>query len=574
MTLARRNSAGIALRNARRLLAKHERDPGFRRVVVRHNIVGMRLTGVLAIGLVVAFMLGSLIQGKQFVLFPGPGYHANQVAIIDKLFIILAGIGCLAVSKTRLGAAWGRLIVSLTGLVIIVVMILDDAARKDPSFAPVYVLIALITATGAMPYRPAQTFALALAAIAGYFGTLRVLAPMIGLESVPPVPGHLLLLILVGSMLTGMSLFLYNLRFQQYRVHRTTERLKARVERQAVSLAEKNRFIRRVFGRYLTDDVLKRLLESPSSLHLGGHNSKVTILMADIRGFSSLTERLDPEAVVTLLNTYLESMTTIIEAFGGTIDEFIGDAIMVIFGAPMQLEDDAYRAVACAVAMQAGTKEVNEKNAQRDLPEIEIGVAVHTGEAVVGNIGSERRAKYGVVGSVVNVTARIESYSVGGQILMTESTLSEIGHKVQVINELRVEPKGVSQAIRIFDVTGVGPPYNISVPRPRVDVKPIRERIPVRFSVLEEKFVGRTLYEGSLVAVSPSYADMASDTPVSPLSNLKLYFVDRSGADVPGDVFAKVTSVADDRSHYRLRFTTLSPESRAFLQDISVQYQA
>jgi adenylate cyclase len=120
-------------------------------------------------------------------------------------------------------------------------------------------------------------------------------------------------------------------------------------------------------------------------------------------------------------------MTEIIQKYQGTIDEFIGDGILVIFGAPILRPDDPQRAVACAVEMQLAMTSVNERNRQAGYPEVALGIGINTGEVVMGNIGSQKRIKYAVVGRAVNLTARIESYTVGGQIFISESTLDECG---------------------------------------------------------------------------------------------------------------------------------------------------
>ena len=182
------------------------------------------------------------------------------------------------------------------------------------------------------------------------------------------------------------------------------KQIEAELQRVAGDVERRNRFIRETFGRYLTDEVVDTLLELPGSLHIGGEKRKVTMMMADLRGFTSLSERLAPKWVVAILNRYLSTMVKVIKQYGGTIDEFIGDAIFVLFGAPVWREDDAQRAVACAVAMQLAMTSVNEQNKEEDLPDLEMGIGIHTGQVVVGNIGSLERMKYGVVGSHVNLS--------------------------------------------------------------------------------------------------------------------------------------------------------------------------
>jgi adenylate cyclase len=164
------------------------------------------------------------------------------------------------------------------------------------------------------------------------------------------------------------------------------------------ALEVRNRFIRQTFGRYLSDDIVETILEQPDGLKIGGEKRQATILMSDLRGFTSLSERLPAEDVVSMVNTYLETMTEIIPKHQGTIDEFIGDGILVIFGAPFRRPDDARRAVACAVDMQLAMVAVNDRNRQAGYPEVALGIGLNTGKMVVGNIDSKKRTKYGVVG--------------------------------------------------------------------------------------------------------------------------------------------------------------------------------
>ena len=191
-------------------------------------------------------------------------------------------------------------------------------------------------------------------------------------------------------------------------------------------LERRNQFIRETFGRYTSDDIVGVLLDLPEGLKLGGEKRQVTLLMSDLRGFTALAERLEATQVVALLNHYLSAMIEIIQKNGGTIDDIIGDAILVLFGAPVAMPDAAQRAVCCGLEMQKAMQEVNEYNFHKGWPEIEMGIALHTGEAVVGNIGSTKRSKYGVVGQPVNLTARIESFTVGGQVLVSPTLISAV----------------------------------------------------------------------------------------------------------------------------------------------------
>jgi adenylate cyclase len=182
--------------------------------------------------------------------------------------------------------------------------------------------------------------------------------------------------------------------------NRMTQQLKDSYQ----ELERRTAFIRKVFGRYTSDEVVEALLDAPDGLKLGGEKREVTILMSDLRGFTALAERLEATEVVSLLNHYLSAMVEVIQRNGGTIDEIIGDAILVLFGAPVAMENDAQRAVLCALGMQQAMGAVNEQNLQRGWPEIEMGIALHTGEVVAISTEAVENAE----GPVINTTARIE----------------------------------------------------------------------------------------------------------------------------------------------------------------------
>ena len=274
------------------------------------------------------------------------------------------------------------------------------------------------------------------------------------------------------------------------------------IQRLANQLERRNRFIRDAFGRYLTDEVVASLLDSPEGLQLGGEKRRVTMLMSDLRGFTSLVGRLAPEQVVAMLNHYLGTMVEIIMQYQGTIDEFIGDAIFVIFGAPMWREDDTQRAVACAVAMQLAMATVNGANSQAALPNVEMGIGVHTGEVVVGNIGSHKRTKYGVVGSHVNLTSRIQSYTIGGQILISEATRQEVESLVTISRHMEVDAKGIVEPITLYELRGIGGAYNLFLPEKHEVLLPLQQELLLQYRVLEGEHLGRTVYKGRFVTVS------------------------------------------------------------------------
>jgi class 3 adenylate cyclase len=214
-------------------------------------------------------------------------------------------------------------------------------------------------------------------------------------------------------------------------------------------LERNERFIRATFGRYLSDDIVTEILERPEGLELGGDLREVTIMMSDIRGFTTLSEQLPPARVVSMLNRYLGAMTDIIMEFGGTIDEFLGDAILAVFGAPRCQGDEPDRAARCALAMQAAMDAINSANREDGLPELAMGIALNTGNVIAGNIGSERRSKYGFVGHAMNVTSRIEDIAQRGEILIAESTRLALGAAYSLGEPRTLQAPGIDELITV-----------------------------------------------------------------------------------------------------------------------------
>ncbi len=218
---------------------------------------------------------------------------------------------------------------------------------------------------------------------------------------------------------------------------------------QAIKEEEEKKFVKDIFGRYLSTEVMKSLIENPSALELGGEKRTVTIMMTDLRGFTAMSERLKPEQVVQMLNTYFEVIVDVVLKYNGTINEIIGDALLVIFGAPQEMSDRTQKSIACAIEMQNVMAEVNEENRAQGLPELEMGIGINETEVIVGNIGSSKRSKYSVVGSGVNMTSRIESYTVGGQILISDSARQAAGEVLRIDAQRDVLPKGAETPLRI-----------------------------------------------------------------------------------------------------------------------------
>ncbi|MEM7182396.1 MAG: adenylate/guanylate cyclase domain-containing protein [Spirochaetota bacterium] len=210
---------------------------------------------------------------------------------------------------------------------------------------------------------------------------------------------------------------------------------------------------KQMMERYLPPELVGELYKKNTSLEPGGHNQRVCILFADIRSFTSISESMPAKSVVSFLNHYLSAMTDIIFQHKGTIDKFIGDAIMTIFGAPIPADDDSERAVQCAIAMQRGLVQFNQEQKQN----IRIGIGIHTGEAIVGNIGSAKRLDYTVIGDSVNLSSRIQDLTKHYHcpILISDATKQELkdDSSSYLIREVdTVVVKGKSQSVVIYQI--------------------------------------------------------------------------------------------------------------------------
>ncbi len=224
---------------------------------------------------------------------------------------------------------------------------------------------------------------------------------------------------------------------------------------QYVTEEREKRRIRAIFGRFVSEDVVKGILETQGDLALGGQRRTLTILFADIRGFTPLSEILPPEEVVGLLNEYFGAMTTIIFNNGGTVDKFMGDCIMALFGAPLDLPDHANQAVKAAVEMRNELMELQKKWSALGQVSLQAGIGINTGEVVVGNLGSSERMEYTAIGDAVNLAARFESLTrqYPCEILIGEETYRFVAEQSETIEFSGVEVKGKSKPMTVYGVT-------------------------------------------------------------------------------------------------------------------------
>ena len=210
--------------------------------------------------------------------------------------------------------------------------------------------------------------------------------------------------------------------------------------------------VRSNFERYFAPNVAAEIAQQEGTIRLGGERRPITVLFSDIRGFTAMAESMGPDAVARLLSEYFTEMVEVIFEHGGTLDKFIGDAIMALWGAPIAHEDDADRALQAAVAMQRAIDDLNRSWAAAGRPEIGVGIGINYGEVFAGNIGSHRRLEYTVLGDAVNVAARLCAEAGPGEILVTEPLLGQVRGQVQTEFLPELALKGKAQIVQVYRV--------------------------------------------------------------------------------------------------------------------------
>ncbi len=213
--------------------------------------------------------------------------------------------------------------------------------------------------------------------------------------------------------------------------------------------------IKETFGPYLSTDVVNEILKSSGGTEIRDELREITILVSDIRDFTRTTELLEPKQVLELINRYLEQMTDIIMKHGGTIDEFTGDGILVFFGAPNFVPDHCTRAVACALDMQKAMEGLNRDNLRLGLPELQMGIGINSGQLIVGNIGSEKRKKYGAVGIPINLAFRVQAEAEGGEVLVSPAVFHNLREELLVEGTKQCCLKGIEPPITLYRVEGL-----------------------------------------------------------------------------------------------------------------------
>jgi len=335
-----------------------------------------------------------------------------------------------------------------------------------------------------------------------------------------------------------------------------------KVSEERLQLAD---FIRDTFGRYLSKKVVDEIIEKPAGRKIGGRRETVTVLMSDLRGFTRMSEAMDAEEVVRLLNRYLACMSEVILKFDGTIDEFMGDGILAIFGVPEKRSNDAARAVACALSMQNALLRLNDEMVAEGHPAFEMGIAVNTGAVIVGNIGSKVRTKYGIVGAVVNRAARIESNAVGGDVLIGEKTYGLVSDLVTTDPPRSAMMKGLKSPLVFYAASAMGPPYDLSLSRLSTSEKGLEIQLPFHYWKVEDKRIVGEPSHGETLMFKDNLIIAAIHPPLEPMTDIKLIFDFCQAAHCFEDIYAKVMpfeGTVREPAEVDLRITSMNQKDR------------
>ncbi|MBZ5544928.1 MAG: FHA domain-containing protein [Acidobacteriia bacterium] len=209
---------------------------------------------------------------------------------------------------------------------------------------------------------------------------------------------------------------------------------------------------RKALERFLSSAIVERILASPDQIHLGGENQEATILFSDIRGFTRMAEKMEPQKVVELLNEYFTEMTDLIFENGGTLDKYLGDGIMAVFGAPIARPDDALRSAKTATEMQRAMVRLNEDWQARGQPAMQAGIGINTGPVTAGNIGSTKRMDYTVIGDAVNLASRLCAKAAGGQIVVSESSYRLLAGEMPARKLDPMLVKGKAAPVEVYEI--------------------------------------------------------------------------------------------------------------------------
>ena len=326
----------------------------------------------------------------------------------------------------------------------------------------------------------------------------------------------------------------------------------------------------RSFTRYAPEEIVRDVALSGQEAMLSGDKREVSVLFCDLRGFTAFAEQYRAEEVVAILNDHFELLVGLITAHRGFVVDFLGDAAFAVFGAPQPDPAHAERAVACAIEMQRARTARNLDNRARGWPPLEMGIGISSGPAVVGNMGALRRIKYGVVGSIVNLAARIETFTVGGQALVADSTRQLLGHQLVVDGPYEAEGKGVESVMRIWEVLALRGDQMLVLPSPVRDLAELPAPLDARVRLFLGKQLDPQSHPARLYRLGPGGVELTSEAPLAVFSSLQVLLPLGPAGEMEhldGKVIA--LSDRDDVRTMLVRFTGVSWERQDAIEALA-----
>jgi adenylate cyclase len=308
-----------------------------------------------------------------------------------------------------------------------------------------------------------------------------------------------------------------------------------------------------------------------ATLHaIDSETRRVTILLSDLRGFTAIAEKFSAMDMVAALNRYLSRMTEIILRHGGSIDKFMGDAIMVLFGAPQALPNDIEAALACAIEMQLAMDAINAENTLHGMAALYMGIGINTGDVVVGHLGSKLHCEYTVIGDQVNLASRVEAHSLRGQILLSESTYQQAKDFIDIgdINEVQV--KGKKGSVRMVELLALRGEHPLTAPKREVRNSPrVEVDMPLAYQVLKGKSVLPEEYMGRIADLSYGGMFVISPVVLAPFDDIKITLsLSLMGHELT-EIYAKVLRVNEVNGAFRcpVEFTSIDAKAAQAIKE-------
>ncbi len=317
--------------------------------------------------------------------------------------------------------------------------------------------------------------------------------------------------------------------------------------------------------------LIQQRLTTLQALDTLNSTNDVTILLADIRGFTSISEQVSASDVLLMLNHYFARMNDIILSYGGLIDKYMGDSVLVVFGIPFSSSNDAYNAVACAIQMQLAMDEINAFNTAQGYPELFVGIGLNSGTVSSGQLGSALHNEFSVIGDGVNLVSRIESHSLRGQVLISDTTFQQIEPSVTIGQVNRVLVKGKQEPVTLYEVLGLAwDDQHMAVPQREIrNSRRLALNEPFSCNVIAGKEVLAEVLHGRMVDLSYNgmFILLPEELPV--LTNIRFSLALSLAGGSQRDIYGKIVSVRrmDEGFGYGVELTDLDEASSQSIRD-------